>query len=67
MTDTQDTQFQPNTLLTCTGKVVGFLDHRIMVHPPDLEQDYTFIVVLDTWILLPRASSEVGSFGVDSW
>lgn len=33
---------------TCTGKVAGFLEHRIMVHPSNLAQDYAFIVVPDT-------------------
>ncbi|KAH6869290.1 hypothetical protein B0T10DRAFT_467357 [Thelonectria olida] len=48
LTDGQDTQFRRNTRLICMGRVAGLLDHCIMVHPPDLEQDYTFIVVLDT-------------------
>ncbi|KAH6873613.1 hypothetical protein B0T10DRAFT_588669 [Thelonectria olida] len=55
MTDRQDTQFQANTMFTCTGKVAGLLDHRIMVHPPDLEHDYVFIVVPDTWTFLDKA------------
>ncbi|KAH6866012.1 hypothetical protein B0T10DRAFT_554189 [Thelonectria olida] len=55
MTDRQDTQFQPKTMFTCTGKVAGLLDHHMMVHPPDLERDYVFIVVPDAWTFLDRA------------
>lgn len=49
MIERQETQFQPNTLFSCSGKVAGFLDHNIMIHPPQLTQDYVFIVVPDTW------------------
>jgi hypothetical protein len=49
MVEKKETYFRSNTLLSCTGKVAGFLDHRIMVHPPQLSQDYVFVVVPDTW------------------
>lgn len=41
---------------TCAGKAAGFLDHRAMVHPPELERDFIFIVVPDTWTFYDRAS-----------
>ncbi|CAI6077744.1 unnamed protein product, partial [Clonostachys chloroleuca] len=40
MAERRDTHFQNNGLLTCTGKVAGLLDHRLMVQPPGLAQDY---------------------------
>ncbi|PVH91304.1 hypothetical protein DM02DRAFT_705980, partial [Periconia macrospinosa] len=58
MADRRDTPFQPNTLFTCTGKVAGFLNHRIMVHPPQLTQDCVFIVVPDTWHFYDKAALE---------
>ncbi|KAH6881019.1 hypothetical protein B0T10DRAFT_380902, partial [Thelonectria olida] len=39
------------------------LDHRMMVHPPDLERDYVFIVVPDTWTFLDRAMATSASSG----
>ncbi|KAH6870901.1 hypothetical protein B0T10DRAFT_593061, partial [Thelonectria olida] len=57
MTERRDTQFQSNVLLTCTGKVAGVLDHRLMVQPPALRQDYVFIVVPDSWTFLDMARS----------
>ncbi|KAJ4203801.1 hypothetical protein NW757_014845, partial [Fusarium falciforme] len=30
MTERRDSQFQANTRFTCTGKVAGLLDHRVM-------------------------------------
>jgi len=56
MTERQGTHFQSNTLFSCTGKVAGFLDHRIMINPPQLTQDYVFIVVPDTWQFHHKAS-----------
>lgn len=56
MIDRRDTQFQSGTTFTCTGKVVGFLGHHTMVHPPQLEQDYVFIVAPDTWTFLERSN-----------
>lgn len=56
MIERQETYFQRNTLFSCTGKVAGFLDHRIMVHPPQLTQDYVFIVVPDTWQFYDKAT-----------
>jgi hypothetical protein len=49
MVEKQETHFQPNTFFSCTGKVAGFLDHHIMVHPPQFTQDHVFIVVPETW------------------
>ncbi|KAH6869548.1 hypothetical protein B0T10DRAFT_533801 [Thelonectria olida] len=54
MTERRDTQFQSNVLLTCIGKVAGLLDHRLMVQPPALRQDYVFIVVPDSWTFLDK-------------
>ena len=51
MMEKQETNFQPNTLFSCTGKVAGFLDHHIMVKSPLRTQDYVFIVVPDTWYI----------------
>ncbi|OAL42826.1 hypothetical protein IQ07DRAFT_525514 [Pyrenochaeta sp. DS3sAY3a] len=48
MAERQNTQFQPNTTFNCTGRVAGFLNHHIMVHPPQLPKDYVFIVVPDS-------------------
>ncbi|KAH6974803.1 hypothetical protein EDB80DRAFT_693092 [Ilyonectria destructans] len=47
-----------NALFTCTGKVVGLLDHNIMVHPPSFDRDYVFIVVPDTWTFLDKTTSK---------
>ncbi|RMJ00554.1 hypothetical protein CDV36_015893 [Fusarium kuroshium] len=58
MVERRDTQFQTNALFTCTGKVVGLLDHSIMVYPPGFDRDYVFIVVPDTWTFLDRATSK---------
>lgn len=49
MIEKQETVFQSNTLFSCTGKVAGFLNHHVMLHPPRLARDYIFIVVPDTW------------------
>lgn len=51
----QNTQFQPNTTFNCTGRIAGFLNHHIMVHPPQLPQDYVFIVVPDSWSFLEKS------------
>jgi hypothetical protein len=56
MVERQDTQFQPNAGFTCTGKVAGFLHHHTMVQPPQLKQDYVFIVVPNTWTFLDKMS-----------
>jgi hypothetical protein len=58
MIERKETQFQLNVSLSCTGKVAGFLDHRIMVHPPQFTQDYVFIVVPDTWQFHDNASRD---------
>jgi hypothetical protein len=57
MAERRDTHFQNNGLLTCTGKVAGLLDHRLMVQPPGLAQDYVFIVVPDSWTFLDKGLS----------
>ncbi|KJZ69030.1 hypothetical protein HIM_11573 [Hirsutella minnesotensis 3608] len=61
MTERRDSQFQPNSLFTCTGKIVGLLDHRIMTHAPGFEQDYVLIIVPDTWTFLDRVISNQAS------
>ncbi|KAM4056435.1 hypothetical protein HRG_003335 [Hirsutella rhossiliensis] len=61
MTERHDSQFQPNALFTCTGKITGLLDHQIMKHAPAFDQDYIFIVVPDTWTFLDRAMSNQAS------
>ncbi|KAM4061309.1 hypothetical protein HRG_013052 [Hirsutella rhossiliensis] len=61
MTERGDSQFQPNALFTCTGKIAGLLDHQIMTHAPAFDQDYIFIVVPDTWTFLDRAMSNQAS------
>lgn len=44
-----DSPFQPNIFFSCSGKVAGFLDHGIMLDPPDFKEDRVFIVVPDSW------------------
>ncbi|KAK4070013.1 hypothetical protein Purlil1_13589 [Purpureocillium lilacinum] len=56
MAQRRDSQFQPGSPFTCTGKVAGLLAHKLMRHPPTLEQDYVFIVVPDTWTFLDKAT-----------
>jgi len=54
MIDRSETQFQTHALFPCTGEVAGFLDRRIMVHSPELAQDY----VPDTWTFYDKAALE---------
>ena len=61
MVERQETQFQPNTGFIYTGKVAGFLAHHTMVQPPQLKQDYVFIVVPNTWTFLDKMSRAVVS------
>jgi hypothetical protein len=56
MIERQDTSFQPNIFFTCTGKVEGFLNHSVMVHPPLLAEDHVFIVVPTTWNFLDKTT-----------
>ncbi|KAL6405776.1 hypothetical protein AUP68_10915 [Ilyonectria robusta] len=50
MADRTDTQFVPGVPFNCVGKIVGLLDHSLMVAaPPTDEKDYVFIVVPDSW------------------
>ncbi|KAM6514020.1 hypothetical protein FALCPG4_015202 [Fusarium falciforme] len=53
------THFQTNAHFTCTGKVLGLLDHNIMVHPLGFDRDYVFIVVPDSWTFVDRATSKL--------
>ncbi|KID60255.1 hypothetical protein MAN_10072, partial [Metarhizium hybridum] len=53
MIDRQDSQFQTGAPFTCTGKVVGLLDHA--TRPPELQRDHVFIIVPDTWTFLGAA------------
>lgn len=61
MIERQDSQFQTGAPFTCTGKVVGLLDHAIMTRPPELERDHVFIIVPDTWTFLDRNSASASS------
>src|SRR5436190_7195276 len=45
----KESSFQSDIILSCTGKVAGFLNHYIMVNPPQLMEDHVFIIMLDTW------------------
>jgi hypothetical protein len=58
MAERSNTQFQPNITFNCTGRVAGLLNHQIMVHPPQLPQDYVFIIVPDSWSFLERPSRD---------
>ncbi|KAJ6436227.1 transposase [Purpureocillium lavendulum] len=40
MVERRDTHFQTNVHFTCTGKVAGLLDHRLMAQPPASDRDY---------------------------
>jgi hypothetical protein len=60
MMERPNTQFQPNTLFHCTGRLAGFLDHRIMVQPPSL-QDYVFIIVPESWNFFAKSSRNTTS------
>ncbi|PHH78182.1 hypothetical protein CDD83_4004 [Cordyceps sp. RAO-2017] len=57
MTERQDSQFQPGTVFTCTGKIAGLLDHRVMTNPPAFERDYVFVIVPDSWTFLDKATT----------
>ncbi|KJZ68636.1 hypothetical protein HIM_11975 [Hirsutella minnesotensis 3608] len=57
MAERRDSHFQANIHFTCTGKVAGLLDHRLMVHPPGFDRDYVFIVVPDSWTFLDKATT----------
>jgi hypothetical protein len=61
MTERQRSQFQPNTTFNCTGRVVGFLNHDIMVNPPQLREDYVFIVVPDSWAFQEKSLRDYSS------
>ncbi|XP_044718820.1 uncharacterized protein HRG_07385 [Hirsutella rhossiliensis] len=52
-----NSSFIPGVPFTCTGKVVGILDHRVMLCPPGSERDYVFIVVPDSWTFVDRPSA----------
>ncbi|KAK4058977.1 hypothetical protein Purlil1_14394 [Purpureocillium lilacinum] len=55
MAERRDTHFQPHNHFSCTGKVAGLLDHRVMVQPPGSDRDYVFIVVPDSWTFIDKA------------
>ncbi|KAM4061648.1 hypothetical protein HRG_013272 [Hirsutella rhossiliensis] len=57
MAERRDSQFQTNISFTCTGKVAGLLDHRVMVHQPSSDRDYVFIVVPDSWTFLDKTAT----------
>ncbi|OAQ57977.1 hypothetical protein VFPFJ_11705 [Purpureocillium lilacinum] len=57
MAERRDSHFQTNIHFTCTGKVAGLLDHRLMVQPPGSDRDYVFIVVPDSWTFLDKATT----------
>ncbi|KAM4056462.1 hypothetical protein HRG_003354 [Hirsutella rhossiliensis] len=52
-----NSSFIPGVPFTCTRKVVGILDHRVMLCPPGSERDYVFIVVPDSWTFVDRPSA----------
>ncbi|XP_044716533.1 uncharacterized protein HRG_10065 [Hirsutella rhossiliensis] len=52
-----NSSFLPGVPFTCTGKVVGLLDHRVMLSPPGSERDYVFIIVPDSWTFVDRPSA----------
>lgn len=58
MADRPTTQFQTGITVSCTGRVVGLLNHDVMLHPPHLQQDYVFIVVPDSWSFLERQTRD---------
>ncbi|KAH7117232.1 hypothetical protein B0J13DRAFT_571030 [Dactylonectria estremocensis] len=60
MADRKDTQFVPGVPFNCVGKIVGLLDHRLMVTaPPVDEKDYVFIVVPDSWTFPDKSTPPV--------
>ncbi|KAF2183607.1 hypothetical protein K469DRAFT_784848 [Zopfia rhizophila CBS 207.26] len=61
MMERPNTQFQPNTLFHCTGRLAGLLNHRIIVYPPNLAQDYVFIIVPKNWDFFAKSSRNTTS------
>ncbi|KAH7109328.1 hypothetical protein EDB81DRAFT_849351 [Dactylonectria macrodidyma] len=60
MADRKDTQFVPGVPFNCVGKIVGLLDHRLMVAAPLAdEKDYVFIVVPDSWTFPDKSTPPV--------
>ncbi|KAH6972625.1 hypothetical protein EDB80DRAFT_596179 [Ilyonectria destructans] len=60
MADRKDTQFVPGVPFNCVGKIVGLLDHSLMVAtPPVDEKDYVFIVVPDSWTFPDKSTPPV--------
>ncbi|KAK4078074.1 hypothetical protein Purlil1_12095 [Purpureocillium lilacinum] len=55
MAERRDTHFQPHIHFSCTGKVAGLLNHRVMVQPPGCDRDYVFIVVPDSWTFTDKS------------
>lgn len=61
MAERRDTHFQAHIHFSCTGKVAGLLDHRLMVQPPGSHRDYVFIIVPDSWTFLDKASASAAA------
>ncbi|KJZ68888.1 hypothetical protein HIM_11721 [Hirsutella minnesotensis 3608] len=61
MAERRDSHFQASIHFTCTGKVAGLLDHRLMVQPPGSDRDYVFIVVPDSWTFLDKATTSAAT------
>lgn len=48
--DSPHSFFQHGTMFSCTGKVAGFLDHRLLSHGTGISAgDHIFIVAPDSW------------------
>jgi hypothetical protein len=58
-----ESSFIANAPFSCTGKIAGLLDHRLMKTPPAREEDYIFIIVPDTWCF-PERGAATGAAGV---
>jgi hypothetical protein len=60
MADRKDTQFVPGVPFHCVGKIVGLLDHSLMVAASAAdEKDYVFIVVPDSWTFPEKSTPPV--------
>lgn len=66
MVDKPHSQFHAGTPFTCTGKIAGLLNHSAMKRPPELERDYVFIVVPDTWTFLDKNAPVSSSVALPS-
>lgn len=60
MADRKDTQFVPGAPFHCVGKIVGLLDHNLMVAASAADKkDYIFIVVPDSWTFPEKSAPPV--------